>query len=258
MRLLKFFIVCFPILVCGTQEKIIAMDINCDSPVWRNNELCKEESNQKKYIGYGNWFPFGFSENGNAVNWAQLLSYKKLNANSFRLKSKFLYTNNEIIEGKLDVNCKNKDYYLRPNGVMSQRSTWAGIPRRSGIEILSKYLCKRTSAKKNWGYTQDTSYLWDQPSPQVNPSNASGEWLQHSNGLGWYNTEIYKTKNSVIYAYYTKSKVERPYLWVNNSCNENLASIFFQPNESVKGEWLTPTPGRPGGANETVRKIYCK
>ena len=37
--------------------------------------------------------------------------------------------------------------------------------------------------KDKWGYTQRTSYLWDQFSPQRNPSEASGEWIQHSDGL---------------------------------------------------------------------------
>ena len=141
---------------------------------------------------------------------------------------------------------------------MSQRATLAGIPKGSGVEILSKYLCKKTAAKEKWGYTKNTSYLWNAPSPLGKPSNAKGKWLEHSDGFGWYNTEIRETENAVIYAYFTKSKSERPYLWVKNSCIDNLASVFFKPNNVVEGEWLAPIPGRPGGANQTVRKKYCK
>ena len=144
-----------PLIESTIHNPLIAKGINCDSPVFINNELCKGRKSKKKSIQYGNWFPFGFDKNGNAVNFVQLLSYKKLNKNSFRLKSKFISTTNEKIEGKLDINCENKDYYIRNNGVMSQRGTWAGIPKGSGVELLSKYLCKRTKAKDKWGYQKE-------------------------------------------------------------------------------------------------------
>ncbi len=237
---------------------LLAKDINCDSPVWRHRKVCAGKKTNKKSIQYGNWFPFGFDKNGDAVNFVQLLSYKKLNKNSFRLKSKFLDIDNQQIEGKLDVNCENKDYYIRPNGVMSQRATWASIPKGSGVEILSKYLCKNTDAKDKWGYTKRTSYLWGYSSPLRSPSEAAGKWIQHSDGLGWYNTDIRKAENSVIYSYFSKSQSKNPYIWINNSCIENLGSVFFKPNKSVNGEWLSPKVGRIGGANELIRKLYCK
>ena len=246
------------LLVASSHYPSEAVDINCESPVWQNNEFCEKKKFKRKSIQYGSWVPFGYDKNGNTVNYVQLLSYKKLNKNSFRLKSKFTNTNNEQIEGKLDVNCKNKDYYIRPNGVMSQRATWAGIPKGSGVEILSKYLCKRTAAREEWGYVERTSYLWNHSSPLSKPSEASGEWIQHSDGLGWYNTEIIKAKNSVIYAYFSKSQSKTQYVWVNNSCIENLGSVFYQPSSYVNGEWLSPKRGRAGGANEAVRKLYCK
>ena len=258
MRLSLSSLVILPLMSAAIPAASIAEDINCDSPVWRNRRVCAGSQSNKKSIQYGNWFPFGFDKNGNAVNFVQLLSFKKLNKNSFRLKSKFKTINNEQIEGKLDINCENKDYYIRPNGVMSQRATWAGIPKGSGIEILSKYLCKRTEAKDKWGYTKTTSYLWDYPSPIGDPSKASGEWIQHSDGLGWYNTEIRKGESSVIYSYFSKSQSKTPYVWVNNSCIENRGSIFFQPDNSVNGEWLSPKRGRVGGTNEIIKKLYCK
>ena len=257
MRLSIFSLTILPLLGASINIPSIAMDINCDSPVWRNHEFCEQKESYKKSIQYGNWIPFGFDKTGNAVNFVQLLSYKKLNKNSFRLKSKFTNENNEQIEGKLDINCENKDYYIRPTGVMSQRATWASIPKGSGIEILSKYLCKRTEARDKWGYTQRTSYLWDHETPMGKPSDSSGKWIQHSDGLGWYNTGIRKTKNSIIYAYFSKSRTKTPYLWVNTSCIENLRSVFFQPSNSVNGEWLNPKRGRVGGANDAIKKLYC-
>ena len=257
MRLLLT-LVFLPLVESIIHSPLMAKGINCDSTVFRNHELCKGRNSKKKSNQYGNWFPFGFDKNGNAVNFVQLLSYKKLNKNSFRLKSRFISITNEKIEGKLDINCENKDYYIRPNGVMSQSATWAGIPKGSGVELLSKYFCKRTKAKDKWGYTKRTSYLWDHSIPLGNPTHASGEWVQHSDGLGWYNTEIRKANNSIIYAYFSKSQTKNPYSWVNNSCIENLSSIFFQPNNSVSGEWLSPRRGRVGGASERVRKSYCQ
>ena len=257
MRFILSTLAILPLISSLINSASIAMDINCDSPVWRNRQVCKGKYS-KKSIQYGDWFPFGFDKNGTPVNFVQLLSFKKLNKNSFRLKSKFTNTSREQIEGKLDINCDNKDYYIRPTGVMSQKANWAVIPKGSGVELLSKYFCKRTEAKSQWGYTQRTSYIWDHSSLLGNPSEALGEWIHHSDGLGWYNTEIRKGNNSVIYAYYSKSNSKTPYTWVNNSCIENLRSIFFQPNDSVNGEWLSPKSGRVGGANETVKKLFCK
>jgi len=258
MNLLLFSLTILTLIDASTHSPSLAKDFNCDSPVWRSRAVCAGVKSNKKSIQYGSWFPFGFDKKGNAVNFVQLLSYKKLNKNSFRLKSKFNNINNQQMEGKLDINCENKDYYIRPNGVMSQRATWASIPKGSGIDILSKYLCKRTEAKAKWGYTKRTFYLWGYSLPIRNPSEASGEWIQHSDGLGWYNTEIKKAENSVIYAYFSKSKSKTPYTWVNNSCIENLGSVFFKPNKSVEGEWLSPKVGRVGGANEIIRKLYCE
>ena len=258
MRLFLSSLTILPLITASIYSASIANDINCDSPVWRKRQVCAGKQSNKKSIQYGSWFPFGFDKNSNPINFVQLLSIKKLNKNSFRLKSKFTNINNQQIEGKLDINCENKDYYIRPTGVMSQRATWAGIPKGSGVEILAKYLCKRTEAKTQWGYTKRTSYLWDQSSPLGNPSEASGEWVQHSDGSGWYNTDIRQEKNSVVYAYFSTSQSKRPYFWVNNSCLENLRSVFFQPNNSVEGEWLSPKRGKPGGVNETIVSTYCK
>ena len=76
-----------------------------------------------------------------------------------------------------------------------------------------------------------------------------------------------KKDNTVLYGGFFRSKkgdrsAAQPsdnslYSWVNNSCSENLASAFYQPDISVPGVWLPPKPGRPGGSNMIVRKKYC-
>ena len=106
-----------PLISGSINSALIAKEINCDSAVWRSGHICLGKQSNKKSIQYGRWFPFGFDKNGNPVNFVQLLSYKKLNKNSFRLKSKFTDIDNQQLEGKLDINCENKDYYIRPENV---------------------------------------------------------------------------------------------------------------------------------------------
>ena len=151
MRKLFISFLAIPFIAISSQAQLLALDINCNSPVWKNRKPCIGKK-KKENSPYGSWFPFGFNK-GTPVNWAQLLSYKELNENSFRLISKFTYPDKEKKEGKLDINCLNKDYYVRPVGVMSQKSTWAKIPKNSGVETLAKYFCKNTSARDYWGYT---------------------------------------------------------------------------------------------------------
>ena len=148
MRKLFISFLAIPFIAISSQEQLLALDINCNSPVWKNRKPCIGKK-KKENSPYGSWFPFGFNK-GTPVNWAQLLSYKDLNENSFRLISKFTYPDKEKKEGKLDINCLNKDYYVRPVGVMSQKSTWAKIPKNSGVETLAKYFCKSTSARGSW------------------------------------------------------------------------------------------------------------
>ena len=152
-----------------------AIEINCNSPVWRKKEICKDKTKSLKKSQYGGWYPFGFDKNGNPVSLVQLLSYQLLNENSFRLNTRFTYPEKGKIDGKLDVNCKNKDYYIRTERVNYQRKNWASIPLGSGVEGISKYFCKRTSGKDKWGYTQSSKYLWNSVPPSGNASDVSGE-----------------------------------------------------------------------------------
>ena len=254
MRILLISFLAVPFFAISTQFKLFAKDINCNSPVWKNRKPCKDNIKKEK-SSYGSWFPFGFNKKGTAVNWAQLLSYKELNENSFRLISKFTYPNKDKKEGKLDINCLNKDYYIRPTGVMSQKSTWATIPKNSGVETLAKYFCKNTLARDSWGYTQRTSYLWDVSVPVERADEVTGKWIQNSDGLGWFNTDIRQQQNSVIYSYFSTKTGK--YSWVNTSCSENLSSVLYQPNKSVDGRWLGPKPGRIKGTSASVKDRFC-
>ena len=252
-------------------ELIKAVEINCSSPVHKNKPKCKGKSERKTTKEFDTWFPIGFNENRIAVGWVQFKSYEELNENSFRVRGKFTYPNNLQYIGNLDINCKNKDFYFRPKGVWGAGPDWAAIPQGSGIESVAYFFCKRTVAKKDWGYTDATAYLWDIPEPTGDPSNLDGEWIlqyDKDDGEAYYNTSVVKNDKTVIYGFFSRTKkgdrsAAQPYdtskyQWVNNSCTENLGSAFFKPEISVSGVWLPPVPGRPGGTNMTVRKKYCK
>lgn len=268
-----------------------AVKINCSSPVHKNKPKCKGESETKTPKEFDTWFPIGFNENRIAVAWVQfksyeelneyafrvrgkftypIKSYEELNENSNKVRGKFTYPNNLQSIGKLDINCKNKDFYFRPKGVWGVDPDWSAIPQGSGIESVAYYFCKRTAAKEEWGYTDATAYLWDIPEPTRDPSNLDGEWVlqyDRDDGEAYYNTSVIKNDKSVIYGYFSRSKKgdrsaaqpydKSKYKWVNNSCTENLGSVFFKPEISVTGVWLPPVPGRPDGTNMKVRKQYC-
>ena len=247
-----------------------AVEINCSSPVHKNKPGCKGKSETKTPKEFDTWFPIGFNENRIAVGWVQFKSYEELNENSFRVRGKFTYENNLQYIGNLDINCKNKDFYFRPKGVWGAGPDWAAIPQGSGIESVAYFFCKRTAARKDWGYTDATAYLWDIPEPTGDPANLNGEWIlqyDRDDGEAYYNSSVIKNDETVIYGFFSRSKkgdrsAAQPfdtskYQWVNNSCKENLGSVFFKPEISVAGVWLPPQPGRPGGTNMKVRKKYC-
>ena len=288
---MKFLIKAFLVIFFGfvPNNFLRAVEINCSSPVHKNKPKCKGKTKTKKIKEFDTWFPIGFNENRIAAAWVQFKSYEELNENSFRVRGKFTYpikSNEELIEksfkfkftypnnsqsfGKLDINCKNKDFYFRPKGVWGVDPDWSAIPQGSGIESVAYYFCKRTAAKKEWGYTDATAYLWDIPEPPRDPANLDGEWVlqyDRDDGEAYYNTSVIKNDKTVIYGYFSRSKkgdrsASQPYYkskykWVNNSCTENLGSVFFKPDISVTGVWLPPVPGRPGGTNMKVREQYC-
>lgn len=269
---MNFLIKAFLIIFFGflPNNFLNAVEINCSSNVHKNKPRCKGKTSVEKTQEFDSWIPIAFNENRIAAGWVQFKSYEELNENSFRVRGKFTYPNNLQYIGNLDINCKNKDFYFRPKGVWGAGPDWAAIPQGSGVEGVAKVFCKRTAARKEWGYTDATAYLWDVPAPTGDPSNLVGEWIQHydkDDGEAYYNTSVIKKNNTVVFGMYSRTKkgdrsAAQPmdtaqYGWVNNSCKENLGSQFYQPDISVPGVWLAPTPGRPGGASMIIRKEYC-
>ena len=217
------------------------------------------------------WVPVGFNKDRIAALWVQLKSYEELNENSFRVNAKSTNDNGVQIVGRIDINCKNKDWYFRPNGFSFQGAPWATVPKGSGIENIATMLCKRNSAKAEWGYSPQTAYLWDYPPTKEDPANASGEWLKAydgDDGEGFYNTSVKKVGDVVTVAAYSRTKKgERSaaqaednakYVWFRISCKENLGSVLYKPDISVDGVWVPPEPGRPGGIGFAAKKAYCK
>ena len=229
-----------------------------------------DKSTIKDGSGKNTWIPIGFNENKIAALWIRISTYEPLNENSFRFQTKFTNDRGAQMEGRLDINCKNKDYYVRPNGVLVQNAPWAVIPKGSGVETAAKLYCKQTAAKEDWGFTPETAILWDAPIPTKPADMASGEWINHydkPDGESYYNDGIEKDGDVITFAIYyrttradmsQKNKDEAKYLWVRTTCKRNIGSIYVQLDPSVPGVWLPPTPGRPGGAGMTVRKKFCK
>ena len=196
-------------------------------------------------------------------------TYKPLNENSFRFQAKYAAENGQV-EGRLDINCKNKDWYFRPKGVLIQNAPWAVIPQGSGIETAAKLYCKQTAAKEDWGFTPETAFLWDAPSPTIPPDMASGEWINHydkPDGEAYYNDGVKKEGNVIEFAMYFRTtkgdmsdtnKDQARYSWIRTSCERNIGSEYVQLDQSVSGVWLPPEPGAPGGAVMIVRKKFCK
>lgn len=226
---------------------------------------------QKDSSANETWHPIGFNQDRVAAAWVQLKSYEELNENSFRMNAKFSNDKGGQLVGRIDLNCKNKDYYFRTDGFMFQRAPWASVPQGSGIDYMARLYCKRTAAKAEWGYAPETAYLWNAPVPEGDPANAKGDWIKAYDGddrESYYNNRAVKQGDVITYAFYNRAKkgdrsAAQPgdtaaYGWMRNSCKENLGSFFYKPDLSVQGEWLPPQPGRPGGANMIVRKEYCK
>lgn len=217
------------------------------------------------------WIPVGYNKDRIAALWVQLKSYEELNENSFRVNAKSTNDNGVQIVGRIDLNCRNKDWYFRPNGIVFQGAPWAAVPQGSGVENLATMLCKKNSARTEWGYSPQTAYLWNYPPTNEDPANARGEWIKAYDGddaEGFYNTSIKDEGDVVTFAGYTRyKKGDRPavqaedsakYTWFRISCKENLGSVFYKPDISVDGVWVSPAPGRPGGMGFAVKKAYCK
>tara|TARA_Y100001978_G_scaffold72573_1_gene65086 strand:+ start:225 stop:983 length:759 start_codon:yes stop_codon:yes gene_type:complete len=217
------------------------------------------------------WHPVGVDQYGNITEWINISSFKDLNKDSFRLQMKLL-EENKVILARLDLNCRNKDYYLRKRGQMSQKGTWNSIPKGSSFEEIAKFYCKKTSAASNWGYTPQTKYLWGMEKPTLDAAsfNLQGEWInvyKNSSSEFQYNSNVTKSSDSVLAAYYFKKKSYKknsPYIsskynfgWIVVSCKEKLHSTFKKFNNTNIAEWTAPKTGRIGGGADAIRKAEC-
>ena len=215
------------------------------------------------------WLPVGVDRYGNITEWINLSGYKELNKDSFRLQMKLVEGNKQIL-GRLDINCRNKDYYLRKKRKMSQRNTWKTIEKGSSYDEIAQIYCKRTNAASIWGYTKATKYLWDLEKPQYPASEHEGDWLtlyKNNSREFRYNLNTQRTSDYILAAYFyqkNQSSKNSPYIsrtsdygWIAVSCKNNLHSIFKKLNNSTSGEWLAPKPGAIGGGASLIRKAKC-
>lgn len=229
-----------------------------------------DRSKIKDGSGKNTWVPLGYNKNRVATFWARLSTYKPLNENSFRVQVQYTNNKGRQFEGRMDVNCKNKDYYVRPNGVLAQNAPWAVVPKGSGIETLARYFCKETSARSEWGYKDSTKYLWDAPTPpSYSPVEATGEWIQFMDRAdiqSYYNDDVIIDGNNITFGMWsettkgdmsTDNQDIQSYHWIVTNCKRNLFSLWVVLDESVDGIWGPPMPGRPGGGVMTVRKKFC-
>ena len=215
------------------------------------------------------WYPIGFDNYKNITQWINLSSYKQLNNDSFRMQMKLVEGNKQIL-GRLDINCRNKDYYLRKKKQMSQRGTWNSIIKGSSFDDISQIYCKRTDAASNWGYTTATKYLWGIEKPPYPASNHDGNWVtlyKNNSSEFKYNTNTQKKSDYILAAYFYQRKQSfrnNPYIsqksdygWIAVSCKTNLSSTFRKLSKSTPGEWMAPKPGPVGGGASMIRKAKC-
>ena len=215
------------------------------------------------------WQPVGVDNYGNITQWINLLSYEPLNNDSFRMQMKLVKGNKQILS-RLDINCRNKDYYLRKRKQMSQRGTWKSLVKGSSFEEIAQFHCKKTDAAPLWGYTSSTKYLWDIDKPSYPAANHKGNWitLYKNNSREFkYNSNTQKVSNTILAAYFyqkNQSFKKNPYVsqkfkygWIAVSCKTNLHSTFKKFSDLSSGEWLAPKPGPIGGGASLIRKAKC-
>jgi hypothetical protein len=218
----------------------------------------------------GAWIVTGINREGIPAQWVQLGSYEQLNADSFRVAAKASDEKGRQVVGKVDLNCRNKDYYWRPQGIFAQNSPWKTIPNGTGIQQVGAMFCKNTAAAEMWGFTSDTQNLWNGPVPSGEAGNAGGEWVlatDNDEREVYFNKAVSKANGVLQIAAWTRlKKGERSagmagdpisYQWINASCDSNKYSTFYKPDPSLPGSWLPPEQARPGGLVMQVKKIFC-
>ena len=181
-----------------------------------------------------------------------------------------LLEGNKQILGRLDINCRNKDYYLRKGRQMSQRGTWNSLEKGTSFEEIAQFHCKKTDAASLWGYTSATKYLWDIEKPSYPASRHEGNWItlyKNRSSEFKYNSNTQKKSGYILAAYFFQKKQtlrNNPYVskksdygWIAISCKTNLSSVFRKISSSNSGEWMAPKPGPIGGGASLIRKAKC-
>ena len=215
------------------------------------------------------WHPVGVDNYGNITQWINLLSKKPLNNDSFRMQMKLIEGNKQIL-GRIDINCRNKDYYLRKGKKMSQRGVWSSLIKGTSFEEIAQLYCKNTYAAPLWGYTPATKYLWDIEKPSYPASNHEGNWItlyKNNSGEFKYNSNTQKKSDYILAAYFYQKKYsyrnnpysseKSDYGWIAVSCKSNLNSIFRKLSTPTSGEWTAPKPGPISGGASLIRKAKC-
>ena len=70
-----------------------------------------------------------------------------------------LIEGNKQTLGRIDINCRNKDYYLRKGKQMSQRGVWSSLIKGTSFEEIAQLYCKNTDAAILWGYTPQQNIM---------------------------------------------------------------------------------------------------
>ena len=218
-----------------------------------------------------NWAAVGFNDKRQEAMWVKADTYEPLNENSFRVRARRLLDNGAQVEGRVDMNCKNRDYNARVDGFAADK-IWRSIPDNSAFGFIGMIFCKNTSSAATWGYTEETRHVWDLPAQNGSPGDASGEWIlaiNNDNQQGYFNDQIIRlSSDTILVATYDRMKKgdrsaaqasdTAVYMWMAVSCKMNRYSLYYKPTATSYGFWMPPKAGMPAGSAMKSRKIGCK
>jgi hypothetical protein len=214
------------------------------------------------------------TKDGMPALWIQPSSYESINPDSFRLRSKLRHPSNGVeYEGKIDVNCRNKDYWWKPDSVFGAewfgRGNWKTVVTGTPTYLIGIIYCKRTLAAQSWGYTGDTAFLWDQTVPTVSAGDAKGDWVLVGNNdkvEHYYNKTVINKGDFIQVAVRMRLRSgdqidagpseRNVYNWLNVSCKSNYYSELSALRQGIPSFWLAPKQDS-GGLVSAVRKAFC-
>lgn len=194
------------------------------------------------------------------VMWIKAKNAEQLNDDSVKVRYR-----DSRGEFEMRLNCKNKDFQLSGFG------GWDQIGENSGFWGAGVILCRHLPARTAWGFTDDTSHLWNAPIPKGDPGDAEGEWIEFQKDEKaevFINDEVQTDGKIAIYSIYvlerqtdqgTGTKKDRAqYWWMIADCNRNKYATLIPLNDGYIGaNWNPPSSPRPNGTVNYVRKNYC-